>query len=205
MRRLAACTLLLTLAGCLPRVGPLLDGGDEVPPPDDGGSGPPPATCFDGQLNGNESDLDCGGSCASCNGLAACRTALDCSSGVCGVAGNCAPPASACPAAFAGCVSWVDFTGASVDRTIHFPLGNDAYGPECARVRFGQTVTFLGQNFGTHPLAQGCGPVNNVLLANQGDSFSVTFNRGLGVYGYYCTRHGSASGSGMAGAIEVVR
>ena len=203
MGRFVAIALFLC-CGCLPRVGPALDGGEEPPPLDDGGSGPPPATCFDGQLNGNESDLDCGGSCAPCNGLAACRNALDCSSGVC-ASGNCAPPAASCAPAFAGCTTFVDLTADAVDRTIHFPLGSEDYGPQCARVRFGQTVTFSGQDFMAHPLAQACGPVNNQLLANQGNSFSVTFNRGLGVYGYYCTRHGNASGSGMSGAIEVVR
>lgn len=204
MRCTAVLSLLLALGGCLPRVGSALDGGGEVELPPDGGGGPPPATCFDGQLDGDESDLDCGGRCAPCNGLAACRSSLDCSSGVCAGA-NCAPPASACAAAFAGCATFVDLTAEPVDRTIHFPLGSESYGPQCARVRFGQTVVFQGGDFSSHPLAQACGPVNNVLLANQGSTLSVTFNRGLGVYGYYCTRHGSASGTGMAGAIEVVR
>jgi plastocyanin len=202
MRR-AALPLFLAFAACLPQVGPHLDGGEEVPVTD-AGNGPPPATCFDGQLNGNESDLDCGGACTPCAGVGACRSSLDCASGVCST-GKCAPPATACQASFASCTTFVDLTGDGVDRTIHFPLGNETYGPKCARVRFGQTVTFSGSDFSGHPLTQACGPVNNVVLARQGSSFSVTFDRGLGVYGYYCTQHGSVSGSGMSGAIEVVR
>ena len=49
------------------------------------------ATCDDGALNGDESDIDCGGSCAACADGQLCNDGPDCSSGNC-EAGTCAPP-----------------------------------------------------------------------------------------------------------------
>ena len=45
----------------------------------DGGA----ATCDDAELNGDESDVDCGGSCAPCVNGAACMAGADCVSGAC--------------------------------------------------------------------------------------------------------------------------
>jgi hypothetical protein len=39
--------------------------------------------CTDGVLNGDETALDCGGTCDPCNAGAACRWAGDCVTGVC--------------------------------------------------------------------------------------------------------------------------
>lgn len=47
-----------------------------------------PATCNDGMQSGDETALDCGGSCRRCAGQAACSSGNDCQSGVC-VAGQC--------------------------------------------------------------------------------------------------------------------
>ncbi len=41
-----------------------------------------PAFCFNGKKDGDETGLDCGGSCGACSG-GACKTNGDCSSGVC--------------------------------------------------------------------------------------------------------------------------
>ncbi len=38
---------------------------------------------------------------------------------------------------------------------------------------------------------------------SSGSSVSITFSA-AGLYGYYCTAHGTKTGSGMAGAIQVV-
>lgn len=46
-----------------------------------GGGGDP--TCSDGQKNGDETDLDCGGACAPCASGAGCSAAADCASGRC--------------------------------------------------------------------------------------------------------------------------
>lgn len=51
-----------------------------------------PPSCSDGVKNGNESDLDCGGSCGPCQLDSRCAQASDCAVGQC-VAGLC----SACP------------------------------------------------------------------------------------------------------------
>jgi hypothetical protein len=50
----------------------------------------PTATCFDRVVDGDESDIDCGGSCRACAGGAACRASADCQSQSC--AGTCAAP-----------------------------------------------------------------------------------------------------------------
>ena len=74
------------------------DGGADLaglPPGDDGGPTRdllmPPQSCGDGQKNGNESDLDCGGSCAPCATGKRCGGPGDCQSGVC-TASACAAP-----------------------------------------------------------------------------------------------------------------
>ncbi len=54
----------------------------------------PPATCSDGILNGDESDVDCGGSCLPCADGMRCVTDADCA-GSCGNDGFCYTPAEA--------------------------------------------------------------------------------------------------------------
>jgi hypothetical protein len=49
-----------------------------------------PAHCTDGAKNGDETDVDCGGSCATCSNGQACTRALDCASGAC-TAARCGP------------------------------------------------------------------------------------------------------------------
>ena len=107
--------------------------------------------------------------------------------------------------AFAGCATFVDLTAPTASRIVSFSGSNDRYTPACIRIRFGQSVAFQGGTFSSHPLAQGCGPIGGVLTATTGQTFTRTFDNALGTFGYFCTQHGSASGSGMAGAIEVVR
>lgn len=48
-------------------------------------------TCRDRMRNGDESDVDCGGSCQTCWAAKACSIAADCQSGACN-AGRCAAP-----------------------------------------------------------------------------------------------------------------
>lgn len=96
-----------------------------------------------------------------------------------------------CPG-YAGCNTFTDGT------TITFPNVNDTYSPKCLRVRVGQQVTFSG-DLADHPLQQSCGPAANAISGGATATFTVP-----GVYGYWCTDHGSSGGSGMAGAIEVV-
>ena len=57
--------------------------GNCVEPPDD--------LCFDRVLDGDETDLHCGGSCLACPGESACTAGEDCQSGTCDV-GRCAAP-----------------------------------------------------------------------------------------------------------------
>lgn len=159
------------------------------------------ATCLDGQRNGLESDVDCGGPCGPCALGRRCDVATDCGSQVC-VSAICAAPDSVCRAGFAGCTTFVDLT-TDPAPTIRFPVGGDRYVPDCVRLKLGQTITFSGA-FAPHPLEQACGPVD-VLNERTGNTRSFTLTEGVGVYGFWCTQHGSSSGQGMAGAIEVVR
>lgn len=195
------------LSGCLPRVGEPIDGGltDEVDAGDtkpDGGE-LDAGTCFDGVRGPKESDVDCGGACTACPVLATCLGPVDCQSLVC-VAGHCTAPVRPCNGSFAGCSASnvVDLT-TSPAPTIHFPNGNQTYSPRCLRIKLGQSVTFSG-NFSGHPLAQACGPTR-VVSATSGNSATFGFTEGLGSYGFYCEMHGSSTGAGMTGAIEVVR
>lgn len=50
---------------------------------DGGGLPPRPAHCSSGALDGDESDLDCGGACAPCDVDRACRTSQDCQTRTC--------------------------------------------------------------------------------------------------------------------------
>jgi hypothetical protein len=58
-----------------------------------GGGSPAEPTCIDGLMNGQETDLDCGGSCGPCAAGGGCLVSADCASQVCR-AGKCA--AAAC-------------------------------------------------------------------------------------------------------------
>ncbi len=168
------------------------------------GGGSVAPTCNDKARNGDESDVDCGGSCSPCPNAGLCGTSLDCASGVC-VTGHCVTPSFAC-GAFSGCTNFLDGTAPGAARTIQFPSGNERYVPACLKVRFGQTVTFVGGDFSVHPLTHACRPASSPSLdSSSGQTFSVTFDSALGVYGYYCAQHGSITGAGMSGAIEVVR
>jgi hypothetical protein len=48
-----------------------------------GGTGGQPNQCADGMMNGNETDVDCGGSCGKCNVNRACAADTDCKTGSC--------------------------------------------------------------------------------------------------------------------------
>jgi len=54
-------------------------------------SAPPQRTCVDRILDGDETGVDCGGSCLACAGGLACKVGGDCQSGQC-TAGVCAAP-----------------------------------------------------------------------------------------------------------------
>jgi len=79
-----------------------------------------PASCSDGTLNGDESDVDCGGSCPTCPVGDDCNDAADCTSGEC-VAGVCSAPSTAiafdaCAAGFIDAVAdpdAIDLSGGS--------------------------------------------------------------------------------------------
>jgi hypothetical protein len=84
LRRRARVIALAMLCGCWP-----------APPADEPGddastSGPAASLCFDGIRDGDETDIDCGGSvCTGCFGADVCADHGDCASGYCG-AGRCA-------------------------------------------------------------------------------------------------------------------
>ena len=187
--------------GCLPRVGGLIDSGSDEPVD----AGPLPAHCSNGVQDEDETFSDCGGSsCDPCADGALCDAPSDCTSKVC-ERGLCKPPASVCKPVFAGCATFVD---APADGgVVTFPTGGNRFFPPCLRVKLGQTVTFTGttDTFAFHPLTQACGPTVDQIGSSSGMTKSFTFTSALGVYGYYCQRHGTIAGDAMSGAIEVVR
>ncbi len=184
------------VAGCLPRVGPLLGEPD---------AGVLPEHCSDGTMNEGETATDCGGACAGCAVGAACAGPADCAAGVC-TALACVAPASVCKPAYGGCSSYTDATANDHPRTIKFPIGGLMFSPNCLRVKLGQTVTFMSPDstFTSHPLKHGCGPTDGLIMASAGNSKPVVFNVAVGRYGFYCDEHGTKGGDGMAGGIEVV-
>lgn len=206
MKRWVLVFLSSLLACTLPRVGP------RTVPSDGGGSGGGagggdgglfhPPSCSNGRLDGDETDLDCGGSCAGCPDGARCLSPIDCASAVC-VGGSCAAAEGACEGSYAGCAAFVDLTDPGANRTIVFSPGGRIYVPACARVRLGQTLTFEG-SFADHPLRPACGPAPFIAPTSQGSVVSFTQQSAIGTFGYYCVTHGSLSGTGMAGAIQVV-
>jgi plastocyanin len=123
-------------------------------------------------------------------------------SGAAGTAGG--PGIQACPAAFAGCDSFDDRTADTL-VTIAVGAAGLAYEPKCVKVKTGTTLRFDG-NFSFHPTEAACGPIAAVSrISGTTGSVDVTLNRvPEGVYGYYCTAHGTPAGAGMAGAFEVV-
>lgn len=196
--------LAVIAMGCLPRVGPAADAGSMLPI--DLVDGGPVEGCSDSLMNNTETDVDCGGLCpASCATGSKCRGPLDCESGVC-VKERCVTPVQSC-AGFAGCTTFVDLTAGDASRVVTFPVGGqEVYSPKCIKVRFGQSVTFTGGSFGAHPFDAACQPTSGPLSrVAAGSSASFVFDQALGVYGYFCSEHGSVNGSGMAGAVMVVR
>ncbi|APR83575.1 Hypothetical protein A7982_08924 [Minicystis rosea] len=82
---LATAALALTSVRCEQLIG--LDDFSNCP------QDPQCPSCSDGKKNGDETDVDCGGTCpAKCAASRACNKAGDCESGVC-TGGNCAEPA----------------------------------------------------------------------------------------------------------------
>jgi hypothetical protein len=68
---------------------------NEAPPP------PPGPTCSDRVKNGNETDVDCGGSCGPCANEQRCLNFTDCQSAACapnGTCQSCTELAGECPA-----------------------------------------------------------------------------------------------------------
>jgi plastocyanin len=161
-----------------------------------GAGGGSPVTCDDQILNGDETDIDCGGSCPN-----ACPTGLncignaDCASSMCYEA-ECVASVNGCNIATA-----VDMTSLPTASVSSAGL---AYTPKCIKVSVGTDVTFTS-NFANHPLLGGMhnapassGPFVPVTNTGTTKTFDMT---AAGTYPYVCTFH---SGSGMTGAVFVV-
>jgi plastocyanin len=73
------------------------------------------------------------------------------------------------------------------------------YTPKCLIVGRGSSVTFSAEGF--HPLAPIPQPGNPIPSTDE--TVTVQFQE-VGVFGYFCPRHGNPKGQGMAGAVQVV-
>lgn len=104
-----------------------------------------------------------------------------------------------CAADFAGCTQFVDLTGEA--NVVIATTKSFTYDEKCIRITTGQEITIEAS--GLHPLnAATCSPedfVDGPVTAN--GTYIITQP---GIYGYYCGNHGGNTGTGMAGAIEVV-
>jgi len=102
-------------------------------------------------------------------------------------------------AAFAGCTTFDDRTvGPTNTRTVR-TLATRTYSPKCMRVRVGQSAVIEASTM--YPLAPAPQSGNPVPAGTTNQTFQLTQ---AGVFGYYCTTLGTSTGTGMAGAIEVV-
>lgn len=160
-------------------------------------------SCSDGFENGTETDVDCGGSCATkCAVGESCAVNADCQSGMCSntVCGQQEPQVNGCTV-----TSSIDMT-ASASATVTFT--NYVYSPKCLKVSPGTIVNFVG-NFSSHPLLGGeivdgvrvpatSGPFATVTNSGTMKSFTMS---STGTYPYYCTAHWAG---GMIGAVFVV-
>jgi plastocyanin len=106
-----------------------------------------------------------------------------------------------CAASYAGCASYADRTG---EATVTITASDDVYDPPCIRVTAGTQVTIGASD--SHPLAAApCSPDDFVGAPASGIATTGSYPVATaGIYGYWCTAHGTPSGAGMAGAIQVV-
>jgi EGF-like domain/Human growth factor-like EGF len=82
-------------------VGAACSGGDDTQGP---GPGSPDPSCTDGSQNGDESDVDCGGSCDPCSLDGACGDGDDCASSWCSPEQRCGCEPGTEPDGASGCV-----------------------------------------------------------------------------------------------------
>ena len=74
------------------------------------------------------------------------------------------------------------------------------YTPRCLRVLVGSKVTISASKY--HPLAPGNGS-KGIIPATE-TTVEILFDS-AGTYPYFCSNHGSFSGEGMTGEIQVVK
>jgi hypothetical protein len=107
-------------------------------------------TCGDGKLNGAESDVDCGGSCAKCDDGKTCKLATDCRQGTC-LLGHCSATTwfaetNGSNVVVPGNMTWVPAPGASIDTIL--------YDTATVFLRFTGTSRFAGGGNGVCHLGQ---------------------------------------------------
>ena len=151
----------------------------------------------------------CPGPMSSCRGGVCVNLVADVNNcGGCGVrcaAGETCASGSCRAGAFmalAPCSAAGDYQMAT---TVRFggTLGS-VYSPPCVTVRAGTSVTWEG-SFAGHPLSPSTRgtAMNPITRVASGSSATVTFPR-AGFYPFFCEFHGSDSGSGMAGVVQVI-
>ncbi|MFW5739361.1 MAG: formylglycine-generating enzyme family protein, partial [Myxococcota bacterium] len=157
--------------------------------------------CANGTRDGDETDVDCGGSCAPCADGASCQVAADCGNGVCdanvcgsascnngvkdGLETDVDCGGSHCQACLAGegcgagtdCVSGTCKSG-SCSRCVEVPPpgGGDGYCIDATEVTQGQYAAFLQAGTGTNSQPNYCEWNNNYQPATSGgDCTSSSF------------------------------
>jgi plastocyanin len=102
----------------------------------------------------------------------------------------------------APCLTLADYTTATA-VSFGGAFGN-TYSPRCITVRVGMAVTWNG-SFIAHPMAAGTGgsPSSPIPSTTTGTTATAMFGT-AGYYPFYCTAHGTAAGTGMAGVVRVI-
>ena len=140
--------VLVGASGCFRSAAPLTE--NNLPVDGGGADGVDalPSTCRDGTLDGNETDVDCGGSCPRCAAGQHCVSASDC------VSGNCSADTNTCSAH--NVVSFADAVSYPADFKPYVMLSADLDGDGNVDLAVaneeGDTITAfrnLGNNSGT--------------------------------------------------------
>jgi hypothetical protein len=116
----------------------------------------PPATCFDGVKDGDESDVDCGGSCAGCGPHKLCYEDFDCSN-----------TASGCETASGGCSCQYITHQCVYNHCLDGKISGDETGVDCGGVTCGACANGLGCRQNSDCKSMACDAVTSLCVSNQ--------------------------------------
>jgi hypothetical protein len=135
---------------------------DATSPPEGAADAPPaapdgpPSTCFDLRKDGDESDVDCGGSCAGCGPHKLCYGDFDCSA-----------TASGCDTAHGGCFCQYFTHQCVYDHCYDGKVSGDESGVDCGGTACSPCATGLACNQNSDCRSMGCDAVSHTCAVTQ--------------------------------------